>query len=332
MKAMVIRQFGPADSFVFDERPVPELRAGHVLIRVRASSVNPIDVKVRSGVVPAIAPAFPAILHGDVAGIVEAVGPGVEGFSPGDEVYACGGGFKNYAGALAELMLVDADFVAPKPTTLDFAESAALPLVAITAWEALIDRANVRPGCKVLIHAGAGGVGHVAIQIAKSCGAMVYTTVSSEDKGRLAELLGADVAIDYKRQTVEEYVREHTSGAGFDVVFDTVGGANLAASFQAAVAGGTVVCIAARGTHELTTAHSKGLSLHIVFMLLPLLTGQGRAHHGQILRRLAGLVEGGRIRPVLDPDIFPFTRAADAHRKLESGTAVGKIVLTNDLG
>ncbi len=332
MKAMVIRQFGAADVFTLDERPKPEVRAGHVLIRVRASSVNPIDVKVRSGMVPAIAPAFPAVLHGDVAGIVEAVGPGVEGFSPGDEVYACGGGFKEYPGALAEFMPADADFVAAKPTTLNFAESAALPLVAITAWEALVDRANVRPGETVLVHAGAGGVGHIAIQIAKACGAKVYTTVSSEEKGRLAQSLGADVAIDYKKQTVEEYVREHTGGTGFDVVFDTVGGANLAASFQAARAGGRVVCIAARGTHDLTTAHSKGLSLHIVFMLLPLLTGRGRAHHGEILRRIAGLVDDGRIRPVLDENIFPFSDVADVHRKLESGKAIGKIVLTNDLG
>lgn len=330
MKAMVIRQFGPADSFVLADRPVPELRAGHVLIRVRASSVNPIDVKVRSGAVPAIAPAFPAILHGDVAGIVEGVGPGVEGFSPGDEVYACAGGFKNYPGALAESMLVDADFVAPKPRTLNFAESAALPLVAITAWEAMVDRANIRPGEKVLVHAGAGGVGHIAIQIAKLCGAKVYTTISSEEKGRLAESLGADVAIDYKQHSVEDYVREHTGGAGFDVVFDTVGGANLAASFQSAAAGGRVVCIAARGTHDLTTAHGKGLSLHIVFMLLPLLMSRGRAHHGEILRRLAGLVDGGRIRPILDPDIFPLSRVADAHRKLESGKAVGKIALVNE--
>lgn len=331
MKAMVIRQFGAADVFSIDERPKPEVRAGHVLIRVRASSVNPIDVKVRSGMVPVIAPAFPAVLHGDVAGIIEAVGPGVEGFSPGDEVYACAGGFKEYPGALAEYMLADADFVAAKPKTLDFAESAALPLVGITAWEALVDRANIRPGEKVLIHAGAGGVGHIAIQIAKLCGAKVYTTISSEEKGRLAELLGADVAICYKQQTVEEYVKEHTGGAGFNVVFDTVGGANLAASFQAAAAGGRVVCIAARGTHDLTTAHSKGLSLHIEFMLLPLLTGRGRAHHSQILRRLAGLVDGGRIRPVLDPEIFPFSRVADAHCKLESGKAIGKIALTNDL-
>jgi len=163
-------------------------------------------------------------------------------------------------------------------------------------------------------------------------GAIVFTTVSSEEKGRLAKSLGADVVIDYKKQTVEEYVREYTGGAGFDVVFDTVGGANLAASFQAAAAGGSVVCIAARGTHDLTMVHSKGLSLHVVFMLLPLLTGYGRAHHGEILRRLAGLVEGGRIRPVLDPDVFSFSQVANAHKKLELGRAIGKIVLINDLG
>ena len=197
----------------------------------------------------------------------------------------------------------------PSRRTLDFAESAVLPLVGITAWEALVDRANVRPGEKVLVHAGAGGVGHIAIQIAKALrGKGLHDGVLGGQRADWPQSLGADVAIDYKRQAVEEYVREHTGGAGFDVVFDTVGGANLAASFQAAAAGGRVACIAARGTHDLTTAHGKGLSLHVVFMLLPLLTGRGRAHHGEILRRLAGLVDGGRIRPVLDPEIFPFSR------------------------
>ena len=161
---------------------------------------------------------------------------------------------------------------------------------------------------------------------------MVIAPCSMKSMGGIAHSLGADTIIHYKQQTVDEYVKEYTGGAGFDAVFDTVGGANLAASFQAARAGGRVACIAARGTDELTTAHGKGLTLHVVFMLLPLLTGWGRAHHGEILRRLAGLVDDGRIRPVHDPDVFPFSRVAEAHQKLESGNAIGKIILTNDLG
>ncbi len=330
MKAIIIQRFGSPEEFACQELIQPEAKPNHVLIRVKASSVNPIDVKVRSGLVPAIAPIFPAVLHGDVAGVIETIGDGVQGFSHGDEVYACAGGFKEYPGALAEYMLADADFVAAKPKGLDCTQAAALPLVGITAWEALVDRADVRPGQKVLVHAGAGGVGHIAIQIARAMGAMVCTTVSSEEKGELAKSLGADVIIDYKRQSVEEYVQQHTGGQGFDVVFDTVGGTNLLASFQAAAAGGKVICIAARGTHDLTMVHSKGLTLHVVFMLLPLLTGRGRAHHGEILRRIAGLVDAGRITPLLDPEKFPFSRVADAHRKLESGKAIGKIAMVND--
>lgn len=309
----------------------PKVLPGHVLIRVAASSVNPIDTKIRSGFVPGLAPAFPAVLHGDVAGVVEEVGEGVTSFQAGDEVYACAGGFKNTpGGALADYMLADARLVAHKPKSLSFQEAAALPLVSITAWEALIDRAQIQPGQKVLIHGAAGGVGHVAIQIAKAKGAQVYTTGSSEEKLKIARDLGADVAINYRRQSVQEYVDQYTDGQGFDIVFDTVGGANIDRSFEAAKIKGTVVTIATRSTHDLTPMHNKGLTLHAVFMILPVLTGEGLSHHGQILKQVAEWVDEGKIRPLIDPQSYKFSEAALAHKRLESGQAIGKVTLVNE--
>ena len=158
-------------------------------------------------------------------------------------------------------------------------------------------------------------------------GAIVYATVSDDAKARIARQLGADVVINYRQQPVPDYVAEHTAGEGFDVVLDTVGGANLAASFQAARAGGVVVTIAARSTQDLSPLHGKGLTLHAILSLLPLLSGKGRARHGRILAELARLVDAGRVRPLLDPEAFTFAHAAKAHQKLEAGEAIGKIVL-----
>jgi NADPH2:quinone reductase len=331
MRAQVIRQFGGPEVFEAAEVKKPDVLPGHVLIRVAATSVNPIDQKIRSGFVPALAPEFPAILHGDVAGVVEEVGKGVVGFEPGDEVFACAGGFKNlHGGALADYLLAPAALVARKPKSLSWREAAALPLVTITAWESLFDRANIQPGQKVLIHGGAGGVGHVAVQLAKAHGAEVYTTVSTPEKAEIALRLGADAAILYKETPVADYVREYTGGKGFDVVFDTVGGPNIDRSFEAAKVNGTVVGIAARSTHDLTPMHSKGLTLHVVFMILPVLQGNGLERHGQILKEAARLVEEGKLKPLLDNTSYTVSQVADAHRRLESGRAIGKITLLNE--
>ena len=285
------------------------------------------DQKIRSGAVPGIAADFPAVLHGDVAGTVEAVGEGVAHLRPGDEVYACAGGVKGFGGALAEFMLADAALVARKPASLGMLAAATLPLVGITAWESLVDRARVEPGQRVLIHGGAGGVGQIAVQLARQCGAIVHATVSTEEKAKIVRSLEADHAILYRQQSVEDYVRQYTGGAGFDVVFDTVGQNNLPNSFAAVRQGGTVVTIAARVTADLGPLHNKGATLHTVLMLLPLLTGQGRPHHGDILARLARLVDAGRMKPLLDPETFAFRDVSAAHRKLESGQVVGKLAL-----
>jgi NADPH2:quinone reductase len=328
MKAQVINRFGPSSVFEPAELPRPAPGPGEVLIRVAASSVNPVDCKIRSGLLQAIAPEFPAVLHGDVAGVVEETGAGVDRFQPGDEVYACAGGLKGLGGALAEYMAADAGLVARKPASLTMAEAAALPLVSITAWEG-IARAGVKPGQHVLVHGGTGGVGHVAQQLARVRGARVTVTCGSAAKCEQARALGCDDAVNYRDEDAADYVQRLTDGRGFDVVFDTVGGAVLDQSFAAAALNGAVVSIATRSTHDLTPLHARGLSLHVVFMLIPMLHGVGRAAHGRILEEVAKLADTGRLRPLVDPRAFTLDQAGEAHALLESGGATGKVVLTN---
>ena len=328
MKAIILPEHGGPELFRIEEIPRPEIKPGHILIRVAASSVNPVDFKIRQGLIP-IGPDLPGILHGDMAGVVEEVGEGVEGFAPGDEVYGCIGGFKDLPGVLADYALADARLLAKKPSNLSMEEAAALPLVTITAWNSLMDRAKVNEGHKVLVHAAAGGVGHVGLQLAKAAGAEVHVTASSDEKLALGKSLGADVGINYKETTVEEYVAEHTGGEGYDVVFDTVGTTRLDDSFQAAKIGGTVVSIAARSTHDLTNVHVRGLTLHVVFMLLPMVRNVGRERHGAILEEAALLAEAGKLRPHLYSEIFPFERVGGAHALLESGSVLGKVALIN---
>jgi NADPH2:quinone reductase len=288
MKAHVITQFGPPSVFQSVEVSKPSIQPGHLLIRVWATSVNPIDCKMRAGAAPQITPDFPAILHGDVSGIVEEVGEGVTDFSVGDAVFGCAGGVKGSGGALAEYMLVDARLMAIVPTTLTMAEAAALPLVCITAWEALIDKLDIQPGHKILIHAGTGGVGHVAIQLAQWRGAEVYTTVSSPQKAKLAQALGVVDTINYHEESVQDYVNRLTDGQGFDAVLDTVGGDLISQSLEAVAVYGDVATIQSRGVQlDLSVLQAKSASLHGVFMLLPLLRNVQRERHGKILKAIA---------------------------------------------
>ena len=325
MKAQIIGAFGEADVFEPSELPDPVAGPGQVLVKIHAASVNPVDYKLRSAG-PAIAPDLPAVLGCDIAGEVMAVGDGVSGFSPGDAVFGCAGGVKGMPGAYAELMAADARLLAPKPANLDMRQAAALPLVTITAWEGL-ERAGLRNGQTCLIHGGTGGVGHVAVQLAKARGARVFATVSSDKKAAIARELGADETINYREEKVEDYVARLTDGAGFDVVVDTTGGSDLVTSFEAAKLNGQVVTIVSQFEADLTLMHIKGLSLHVVFMLIPMLHDIDRASHGKLMREAAGLAEQGKLRPVLDERRFALGDVADAHRHLESGHAVGKVVI-----
>ncbi|HET9484716.1 MAG TPA: zinc-binding dehydrogenase, partial [Xanthomonadales bacterium] len=304
----------------------PSPRAGEVLVRQVATSVNPADAKIRARG-PALGPALPGVLGVDVAGIVVAVGEGVTGFRVGDAVYGAAGGVRDMPGACAEYIAADARLLAPAPRTIALRDAAALPLVAITAWEGLVDRARIAPGARVLVLGGTGGVGHVAVQIAKARGAWVAATVSSPEKAATARALGADATIDYRTESLEERVAELTGGRGFDVVFDTTGGRDLAPAFAAARRNGQVIAIVSTFEADLTPMHHKGLTLHVVFMLIPMLHDEGRAHHGEILREVAALVDAGALRPLLDPSRHALAQLGAAHARLEGGGVVGKLVV-----
>ena len=327
MQAQVLTEFGGPEKLRLTQVESPVAGPGQALVRIRAAALNPVDAKIRGGL--PIGPDMPAILGADLAGVVEAVGEGVEGISVGDEVYGCAGGVKGHGGTLAQYIAADARLLAPKPARLSFREAAALPLVAITAWDAM-ERLSLDAGDHILVHGGTGGVGHVGIQLAKAAGARVTATVGSEKAARLAIGLGADDTVDYRNEKVADYVARLTAGKGFDAIFDTVGGQNLAASFEAAAIGGRIATTNARVTLDIGAMHGKALSLHVVFMLLPMLRGQGRERHGAILRELAACVDAGEVRPLLDERRFTLDTAADAHRHLGSGRARGKIVVDVD--
>ncbi|NEA83254.1 zinc-dependent alcohol dehydrogenase family protein [Actinospica acidiphila] len=324
MRAVVLEEFaGPLEVREI-ERPTPG--EGQVLVRVHASGVNPLDTKIRAGRAAHARVRPPAVLGMDLAGQVVETGAGVSGFTPGDEVYGLTGGVGDLQGSLAQFAAVDARLLARKPATLSMREAAALPLAVITAWEGLVDRAGVRAGQKVLVHGGAGGVGSVAVQIAAARGAEVFATASAA-RTPLVRRLGA-VPIDYTSVPVERYVAEHTGGAGFDIVFDTVGGPVLDASFEAVrTYTGHVVSALGWGTHALAPLSFRAATYSGIFTLLPMLTGRGREHHGEILREAAALVDEGKLRPLLDGTRYTLADVADAHTSVESGTADGKVVV-----
>lgn len=330
MKAQVIHVFGTPSVFSMQDLPIPALQPGHVLIQVHATSVNPIDCKVRSGLVSALAPELPAVLHGDVAGTIKAVGNDVHHFKEGDEVYGCAGGFRGLGGALAEYMLADAKLIAKKPASLSMQETAALPLVSLTAWLALFEKAKLTRNQSILIHGGVGGVGHIAIQLAKWCGAIVYTSVRKHEDVAIVKSLGADEVINIQEESVAQYKNRLTNDQGFEIIFDTVGGANLDNSFAAAATNGVITTIAARSTHDLTPMHNKALSLHCVLMLLPLLNNKHRENYGKILEKIAHIVDEGKLKPLIDSHQYTLLDVAKAHTLLESGKADGKIVISVD--
>jgi NADPH:quinone reductase len=324
MRALIVDSANGPLRLASIARPVPGV--GQVLVRIKASGVNPLDGKIRSGQAAHARQSLPAILGIDLAGTVAALGDGVSGWLPGDEVYAMATGIGGTQGSLAEYAAVDARLLARKPGNLSMREAAGLPLVLITAWEGLVDRARVRAGQKVLIHGGAGGVGHVAVQIARAFGADVFATGSAGQQA-IIEGFGATF-IDYRKSSVEEYVAEHTAGEGFDIVYDTVGGKTLDASFQAArIYEGHVVSCLGWGQHSLAPLSFRGATYSGVFTLLPLLTGKGREHHGEILREAVQLIEAGQLKPLLDPRQFTLQTAEAAHELLVSGAGQGRLVV-----
>ena len=326
MKAMIIKSFGGSEVFEVADIAKPEIKVGHVLVKIEATSVNTVDTMIRLvGADLPLAPPLPAVLGMDFAGIVEAVGEGVTEYSVGDEVYGCAGGLADLPGTLAEYIVADVKLIARKAKNLSMREAAAIPLVGITAYEGLM-RANTSKGQSVLVHGGSGGVGHIAVQLANYMGANVFATGGGDKQLALIEKLGAK-SINYKTEKVEEYVAQHTAGAGFDVVFDSVGGENMLNSFNAAALNGQVASTVSLVELDLSVAHFKGLSLHVVFMLIPMLHNYKREVHAQILNKLTEIAEAGALRPILDEQRFSLEEAAQAHDRLSSGQGMGKVVI-----
>lgn len=330
MKAILMRAAGKPDVLELQEVPQPIPTNTEILVQILAAGVNPIDTKLRQR--GTFYPEqMPAILGCDGAGIVEAVGSDVEKFHVGDEVYFCYGGLGGNAGNYAEYTIVDERFVAFKPQSISFAQAAAAPLVLITAWEALYERGRLEPGEKVLIHAGAGGVGHVAIQLAKLKGAEVATTVSSPEKANFVTKLGADKVIFYQETDFVTSALDWTNGEGVDLVFDTVGGDTFEKSFPAVrVYGDIVTILEPKANTVWKVARNRNLRIGLELMLTPMLLGNVEAliHHGEILQQCANWIDAGKLKIEVS-QTFPLAEAAKAHAVIESGSVQGKLVLLN---
>jgi NADPH2:quinone reductase len=330
MKAVVMTASGEPEVLQLQQVPDPILHTDReILVRLHAAGVNPIDTKLRKR--GTFYPdQMPAILGCDGAGVVEAVGSNVQRFQVGDEVYFCCGGLGATLGSYAEMAVVDERFVARKPASLSFAEAAAAPLVLITAWEALYDRARLEAGQRVLIHAGAGGVGHVAIQLAKLKGADVCTTVGSQEKARLVRQLGADNPIFYKQTDFVEAALDWTAGEGVDLAFDTIGGKTFYDTFPAVRVYGDVVTILEPdpGYINWKIARSRNLRVTFELMLTPMLQGlvAAQQHQAKILEQCATWINEGKLKIHLS-QTFPLESAAAAHKALETGSTTGKIAL-----
>ncbi|MET8685121.1 NADP-dependent oxidoreductase [Streptomyces sp. NPDC004732] len=310
MRAVSQDRAGAPDVLKVVKTERPEPGRGEILVRVRAAGVNPADWKTRERGVFATGATPPFTLGFDVAGAVEAVGAGVTIFQPGDEVFGMPR-FPHPAGAYAEYVTAPARHFAPRPRGLDPVQAGAMPLAALTAWQALVDTAHVRPGQRVLIHAAAGGVGHLAVQIAKARGAHVIATASAA-KHDLLRTLGADELIDYRTQDVADTVRD------VDVALDSIGGPNWTRSLRTLRRGGTLVSLLPPDdTFPVQQAEKAGVTA--VFMLVE--------PDQQGLREISTLVEDGRLRVIVDAE-FPLEQAAQAHALGETGRTTGKIVLT----
>lgn len=328
MKAAYISRYGNIDGVQFDEQSQPPLTADAVLVKVHAASINPLDLKVLEGELKAILPVkFPFILGNDFAGTVVEVGSNVTQFKAGDEVYAK----TDLNGAFAEYTVVEQSSLALKPQNISMELAASLPLVALTAWQALVEMAKVQAGQKVLIHAGSGGVGSIAIQLAKHLGATVATTTSGKNTRWVREL-GADIIIDYKTTDFEQELKE------YDVVLDTQGGKTLDKSLNVLKRGGRLISLAGPPDQATTDAFNLNRFLKCV---IPLLSWSIRRKakkrgvtysflfmqpNGQQLSQISHLVETGKLKPVVDTE-YDFSKIKEALHYVNTGRTKGKVVL-----
>jgi NADPH:quinone reductase-like Zn-dependent oxidoreductase len=330
MKSFLIDRYGKGGALRFTESPEPELRENDVMVEIHAASVNVLDTKIRDGEFKLILPyRLPLVLGNDVAGVVVRVGANVRQFKLGDEVYARPA--QDRIGTFAEYIAMDEADVAIKPNNLTMEEAASIPLVALTAWQVLVERANLQKGQKVLIHAGSGGVGTIAIQLAKHLGAYVATTTSTVNID-LVKSLGADVVIDYKKDNFEEVLQD------YDVVLNSLGTDTLKKSLGALKPGGKLISISGPPDPDFANANGSGWLLQQVMRLLSFgirrkSKRQGISYsflfmtaNGGQLGQITSLIEAGAIRPVVDR-VFPFEKTNEALDYIETGRAKGKVVV-----
>lgn len=324
MRAMVAPEFGSADILTLIEVPPPAPGEHDLLIEVHACGLNPIDFKIRRGAL-AKGRSLPLILGFDVSGVVRGMGRSAQGFRLGDEVYASPALVRN--GANAEFVCVDARTAALKPKKLDHVQAAALPLCTITAWEALRQRARIQSGETLLIHAGGGGVGHLAIQLAKHQGCRVLATASRPESMALCRELGADVVINYREADFVEVVKQETGGRGCPVVFDTVGGETFDRSLDCVAADGRVItCVGMPSERIPQKLFRLNATLIFEFMGTPGVYGIRLESQGEILRSAASLADDGRLKPHVSR-VLAFEEIAAGHRLLEDGHVTGKLVV-----
>ncbi|MCG5249776.1 NADP-dependent oxidoreductase [Brevibacillus agri] len=330
MKAIVIENYGKNAPLVLTEQPMPSVGEHDVLVEIHAASLNPIDFKIKEGKVKfLLSYKFPLILGNDFSGVVVKVGERVKAFKPGDEVY--GRPRKSWIGTLAEFIAVHEDDIWLKPQNLTFEEAASIPLVGLTTYQAFSDILHLQKGQKILIHAGSGGVGTFAIQLAKRMGAFVATTAS--DKGyELVKSLGADLIINYKKENFEEML------TGYDAVFDTLGGDVLEKSFRILKPGGQIVSVSgmpnARFGKEANLGWMKTAMLSIVSRKITALERKTQTKYHFLFMKASGaqwkilteMIEAGQIKPVIDK-VYQLKDTAQAFDYLESGRAKGKVIV-----
>lgn len=330
MKAYVIDSYKPKAGMVLRDVPKPAMGKGDVLVEIHATSVNMLDVKIRDGAFKALLPyKMPLILGNDLAGVVVDVGANVTRFKVGDEVYARPA--KDRIGTFAEFIAVAEDDLALKPKTIGMEEAASLPLVALTAWQVLVERAHLRAGQTVFIQAGSGGVGTIAIQLAKHLRAKVVTTTGTSNVGWVKDL-GADTVIDYKREKFEDVA------SNVDVFLDSQGAKEIDKTLSVIKPGGQLIGIAGPPDPRFAKENGLGFVLRQVMRIISSsVRGKAKRKHvhysflfmwasGEQLEKIAGLVDAGAIRPVVDR-VFPFEQMAEAVALVESGRAKGKVVV-----
>ncbi|MGB1800634.1 MAG: zinc-dependent alcohol dehydrogenase family protein [Gammaproteobacteria bacterium] len=330
MRAIQISEHGSSDVLKLLEIDEPEItKPTQVKIKLKAAGVNPVDTKLRSGFYPEKIAPVPAVLGCDGAGIIESCGTEVSRFKQGDEVYFFHGGIKGIQGNYAEYIVLDERLVSKKAASQNFNEAAASPIVLLTAWEALFERANIQKGQTVFINAGAGGVGHAAIQLAKYKGAKICTTISNQEKAEFVKSLGADLIINYKEENVEKTVLDWTNGEGVDVALDNIGSSETQKLFPIIKHyGDLVTLLIADKEIDWSLARLKNIRFSFEVMLSPLLFDleQAQTNQTEILEQCAKVIDEGKVK-IHVSEVLKLEEAAKAHQLIEEGHTTGKIVL-----